>query len=426
MPTMHDLSHDEFWPIIAYLEEYEWLPTERFPTLTPASKRGILSARAVCKDFYSAPSLRGSFLHVLEEHPFTISHDRMLTLEAVSYSLWAQQMTTLSLCGLFFNDSSNERRGIGYPRAFFTYLGPMIERFVNVKDLRYYPITRRVLRDSMRPDLPVTPRPGGSVPPLFLTQAGESVSSPDMRPDGDHGLDLLEALSFRMGIKLDTITTPLLGNRSWKTACFPGPLGANIKRLSFNVCDVRPDNIVNHAVITFWIEALPSLEYLDIALTVTNSQQPTWQPTPIVCRSTTDRILTGLWKCPLKELRIAASSYYVFSEDSILLATMMFPIRKLALGHLQMISGSWRSLLNRLQEQNLESLWLLNPMETRRLGHAGAELRTELVESTGQVAAKDQRWCIRADNLNIAPREREWDYLGFSMFDSCQGSPEEP
>jgi hypothetical protein len=126
--------------ILSRLAEYTSLNTDRFQTLTPASKRGILSARVVWSAYCHENPLRQLFVAILEEVPFTISsrHDpRGFTsrLKELSRSEYATGLTTLSFCPMVYDQSLKPKL---WEQDTQKALVIAVKRFLNVEHVRYH------------------------------------------------------------------------------------------------------------------------------------------------------------------------------------------------------------------------------------------------------------------------------------------------
>lgn len=108
---MNSIPFETLEQIFLNVIEYTHPSTERFPVLTPASKRGVLSARAVWGNYRNFKPLRPLFVQVLEATPFTVSaagdgRGMISGLDAFSRSEYAHDITTLSFCPMVFRISS--------------------------------------------------------------------------------------------------------------------------------------------------------------------------------------------------------------------------------------------------------------------------------------------------------------------------------
>lgn len=126
--------------IISHIEESECRKSERFPTLTAASKRGILSAREVWCAYRKRIPLRRLFVRVLEEHPFVVSGPEgqrgwISGLDALSRSEYAYDIVTLSFCLMIFKDYLRVAR---WPDGSLDTLATAVSRFPILEHIRYY------------------------------------------------------------------------------------------------------------------------------------------------------------------------------------------------------------------------------------------------------------------------------------------------
>jgi hypothetical protein len=108
MANMHNIPLEILESILNNLLEYTHQNNERFSTLTPTSKRSILSARAVWGAYRTYYPLRQLFVRVLEETPFVVSgpldeRGWISGLDALSLSEYARDLTTLSFCPMVFD-----------------------------------------------------------------------------------------------------------------------------------------------------------------------------------------------------------------------------------------------------------------------------------------------------------------------------------
>ncbi|KAF2265922.1 hypothetical protein CC78DRAFT_578773 [Lojkania enalia] len=405
--TINDLPRETFDKVCRNLLEYEYPTTERFPTLTLASKRGILSARTVWAGLRECSPLRELFVKVLEETPFFTIGTRMPDLEAVSQSEYAKLMATLSLCGLIL-----KAEGIGRPSGFYTYLAVVLEQFPRIKHLRYYPVTKRYFDGCWSTQT----RFRWGRAEYYCTLAGEPARaySPGMKRCGDNDIVVFCQACAKAGLELESVTVPLFGNRGLWCAVQPYATPSSIKRLSVNLTGFgeRSLGIRSNAIIQLWIAGLPQLEFLEIAV-ARKAEETTVTPTHITGFSGFRKLTT------VKEFRLLTDSTYFFQESDIIDNLRWFPmLKRLSLGYIQLMNGTWDSLVWRLLPLNLDALWVLNPITIERIPPDRVRRHDESHQGKWPVA-RSCRWIharVPRDHA-IYPAGSDFDYSGFSIFE---------
>jgi hypothetical protein len=240
---MHNIPLETLESILSNLLEYTYQNNERFPTLTPNSRRGILSARAVWGAFRVYKPLRQLFVGVLEETPFVVTDGKdergcISGLDALSRSEYACDVTTLSFCPMVFN---GQLQAAEWPPNTFETLFVAVARFPILKHVRYYtlPPTNmkgRWVNDSER-DMyvwnPPTNEISGEVEPTFQRS---------LRPK-TQAAQYFGRLQDCFGSgRLETFTMPCCGNISsfcaipWSHMTNDNPIfPVSLRRVSINL-----------------------------------------------------------------------------------------------------------------------------------------------------------------------------------------------
>ncbi|KAF2245715.1 hypothetical protein BU26DRAFT_74377 [Trematosphaeria pertusa] len=397
--------------VLAKLACYHYPHTERFPTLSPLSRTSILSARLVCRAFLHSKDLKDLFITVLEETLFLREGWYMPKLQAISSSEYAASMTTLSICSitnycLWADELWNE--------AFCDYLASVIRRCPRVRHLRYYTISPKCIQRGQPAPCPMLQddmfgysirHSGGSAQMIRATTLNW----------------ILQAVE-RANIPLDTITMPLFGNQAawcatWPvTALFP----RSLTHVAMNITGVH------RLVFDHWMRNLENLEFLEIALSsmpiLTESFRHVQQ---LVDEASSEEERVRLPK--LKEFRLMADNRYCFSTDNIVSALYAFPnLKMLGFAHIMLRSGSWGSLLTRLQALDLDRVWLLDPRIVLWDPDPPEDIPFIFkYEDRGDAenAARDVRLFhtdVVEDGHRVLQRRYDLEYPGFAIFEQAE------
>ncbi|KAF2731503.1 hypothetical protein EJ04DRAFT_566778 [Polyplosphaeria fusca] len=401
---INTIPNDILFEIIERLPVEIHDPTERFPTLHPASKKDILNVRRVWAGYRHHFSFRKLFVRVLEEHPFLIIASSMPALRDVSESEYARHMSMLSLSNLSVNTKLS-----GRPKSFSHWLPELLKRFPKVEHLRYYPMLRKYKTNSWEDKslLGQVSTTRSRIDPF----GNDSVFGNTLFLRGDNGITKILSMFKLAGHSLCSVTTPLLGNCGPWCAIIPMTFPNTLRRLSMNVTGVHPFN----GLIGHWIEGLVCLEFLEVAVSQVVDQGQSFQYHPLV---SVENPQVGQIP-PLKELRIQAGSSS-FSKRAIVEAVMLFPtIRRLGLAHIRLFRGlgDWSSLVDELLPLDLDVFWNLNPTEFE-YGHVG--IISSLVTKSRMDVARDVRWITTErprDEKTDKPDVEGPPYIGFSIFE---------
>ncbi|KAF2639567.1 hypothetical protein P280DRAFT_518977 [Massarina eburnea CBS 473.64] len=338
--------------IFEHLVEHEHPITERFSTITKSSKQTIFAARRVCRGFRDSKTLKNHFITLLEQTPLTRFGWGFPVLEAISLSSYAPLLRMLSISGVTYRPKPMDGRL--WNMDFQNYLQKLLEAFTSVQHLRFYPVTPVTLQPQTCPNPAIFPR---DIPPIYLDFSrgpGHEIYVTKGDPEsGDHGVLKFVILAFKhAGIELETLETPLFGNRACYCAVDPLPVLSvqSLRRLKFNVSEDTHTH--NHLP---WIFTLRNLEVLEIALShgpgveFGNTQQL------LIDKET--RTMPRM-----KDFRLIGDNWHMFNESDILDTLSVFPnLENLGLAYIMLHHGVWWSLLRQIKPRQLKRLWLLDP-----------------------------------------------------------------
>lgn len=150
---MDTLPREILDAVIQELADYEFPDSGRFPILDDASRQAILTARLVGRYFRDSKKLNELFVAVLEETPFMWQYDQMPRLVGVSRWKMANQMRTLTLCGMSLEPWYVEKISIPRSERHVSRASPrdltsVLRRFIGVKHFRYYPVSPKCFHEA--------------------------------------------------------------------------------------------------------------------------------------------------------------------------------------------------------------------------------------------------------------------------------------
>jgi len=424
-----------FEKILLNVAEYTHPTTERFPTFTAASKRGILSARAVWGNYRRVKPLRQLFVSVLEQMPFTVSgpedeRGRISGLEALAKSEYAQDMTTLSFCPMVYNKHLSTGT---WPPNTEHVLESTIRRLSLLEHVRYYTLPPNYVQGRLLDD--------DDTHHSYVWEA--QAYDPDRTPPhvveypevqaGNHHFGILQH-SFRNS-KLKSFTTPYNGNLAsfctlhWQTT-IETPFSASLRRISINLV------ISHHQVNVFdsWVFMCPNLEYLEIALCRPHNWEVESQKMLLFW-------IPEEWRHPdekpplkLTEVRLIGDTDTLFDSRQLLSGLHRFPaLKKLALAHVQMRQLPWPMFFDDLRNTAkwkvyLDTLWLLNPTTCEATWPVGPYVRF-MDEKAAVGAAKEVKivhtpwpWGKSGSEEDVMPGQgRGSVYERFEVFEEMDG-----
>ncbi|KAF1913002.1 hypothetical protein BDU57DRAFT_341693 [Ampelomyces quisqualis] len=266
---MHGIPLEILRLILSNLAQYECY--ERFPTLTRASKRGILSARVVWGSLRTQNPLRQLFVTALEDTPFVVSgpeDDRgwISGLDELSRSEYAYDMTSLSFCPMVFVDG--QLRAEEWPENTLTVLSDAISVLPALKHLRYLTVPPAYVKDAWC-NKPYCKTCAQHYPPKRTLRNASATPNRCLQP-GSQAAVYFSRLQICLDYsQLESLSMPYCGNRaafcsipwSYMPIACPG-FGASLRRVSINVMVC----LAMQSVFDDWIYRCPNLEFLEIAL----------------------------------------------------------------------------------------------------------------------------------------------------------------
>jgi hypothetical protein len=169
------------------------------------------------------------------------------------------------------------------------------------------------------------------------------------------------------GLWLESIETPLLGNRASYCAVsqhdFFRSFPSTVTRVAITITRVWPQR----DIFDTYLRVLHDLAYLEITMSRSPADHfdgdgPLCAPHRLSSATEPGGFAKHYRLFKLKEFRLMSDHQYTFFEHEIFLALTYFPnLEKVAFGHIVLAEGDRSTLLQRLAALNLERLWLLDP-----------------------------------------------------------------